>query len=105
MDEGLDFVQDHIRFELKGKPSIYLKIDFQMYCLLREAERGVPVLYLETDLVKKVWRFMEQLQSTNVYQDEVKISILDVQSKKEMEVIVDLENCRYETIEYIKRES
>lgn len=104
MDKGLDFVQDYLRFELKTKPNIFLKIDFSMFCLLREAERGVPVLYLDTDLVKKVWRFMEQLQPSTIEDDEISISILDVQGKKQLEVTVDLENRRYESIKYVKRE-
>lgn len=104
MDKGLDYVQDYIRFELKGMPNVFLKIDFSMFCLLREAERGVPVLYLDTDLVKKVWRFMEQLQPSTIDEDEINISILDVQGKKQLDVIVDLENYRYDSIKYIKKE-
>ncbi len=95
---------NYLRLEKKDVPGIFLKIDFDMYSLLSEAERGVPVLFTESDLVKKVWRFIEQLQSAESFdQDIVVISLLDVQNKKEVRVTIDLEDKKYTAIESIKK--
>ena len=91
----------YIRLEKKDSEHIFLKIDFNMYMLLTEAERGVPVLFMESDLVKKVWRFVEQLQSFNDIDedDAVTVSLLDVQNKKKISVAIDREEHKYSTID------
>lgn len=69
--------------------------------LLTEAERGVPVLFMESDLVKKVWRFVEQLQSFNDIDedDTVTVSLLDIQNKKKISVVIDREEHKYSAID------
>lgn len=54
MESGIDMTASYIRLEKKDAAHIFLKIDFDMYMLLSEAERGVPVLFMESGLVKKV---------------------------------------------------
>lgn len=78
-----------------------MKIDFDMYMLLSEAERGVPVLFMESDLVKKVWRFIEQLQSFEDIDDDdtVNIALLDIQNKKKISVVIDREENKYSSID------
>lgn len=101
MKNGIDMTASYIRLEKKDAAHIFLKIDFDMYMLLSEAERGVPVLFMESDLVKKVWRFVEQLQSFKDLDEEdaVTISLLDVQNKKKISVAIDREENKYSTIE------
>ena len=72
-----------------------------MYLLLNEAERGVPVLFMESDLVKKVWRFIEQLQSYSEIDDEdtVELGLMDVQNKKTIMVTIDREDGKYSSID------
>ena len=104
MQVGIEMLTNYLRLEKKDAPGIFLKINFDMYCLLSEAERGVPVLFTESDLVKKVWRFIEQLQSTEeLGEDGVVISLLDVQNKREVRVSIDLEDKKYTSIESIKK--
>ena len=93
-------VQNYVRLEKKGTSEVFLKIDFDMYNLLLEAERGVPVLLMESDTVKKVWRFVEQLQGETDLEDEddVTLSLFDVQGKKEIVVSIDRESKRYSNI-------
>ena len=93
-------VQNYIRLEKRDNPDVFLKIDFAMYSLLLEAERGVPVLLMESDIVKKVWRFVEQLQDNSEMDadDDVVISLFDVQGKKEVSVVIDRESKRYTSI-------
>lgn len=91
---------NYIRLEKKDATNIFLKIDFDMYMLLTEAERGVPVLFMESDLVKKVWRFIEQLQSFDeINEDSVTVSLLDVQNKKKISVVIDREENKYSSID------
>lgn len=101
MKSGIDMTASYIRLEKKDAAHIFLKIDFDMYMLLSEAERGVPVLFMESNLVKKVWRFVEQLQSFEDLDedDTVTVSLLDVQNKKKISVAIDREENRYSAIE------
>lgn len=101
MQNGIDMTSNYIRLEKKDTPSIFLKVDFEMYLLLNEAERGVPVLFMESDLVKKVWRFIEQLQSYKEIdnEDTVEIGLMDVQNKRTIMVTVDREDNKYSSID------
>ena len=101
MRTGIEMTSNYIRLEKKNAPNIFLKIDFDIYVLLTEADRGVPVLFMESDLVKKVWRFIEQLQSVSEIEedDPVNISLLDVQNKKKITVKLDQEENKYSTID------
>ncbi len=98
MQAGIEMIPNYVRLEKKDAKGIFLKIDFDMYMLLSEAERGVPVLFLESDLVKKVWRFIEQLQSFSELSDEVTINLLDVQNKKRIDVTIDREDKKYQKV-------
>ena len=100
MENGIKMVQNYVRLEKKSASEVFLKIDFDMYSLLLEAERGVPVLLMESDTVKKVWRFVEQLQSETDLEDEddVSLSLFDVQGKREIVVAIDRESKRYSSI-------
>ena len=101
MREGIDMTSNYIRFEKKENPNIFLKIDFEMFLLLNEAERGVPVLFMESDLVKKVWRFIEQLQSYDDINEEesLEIGLMDVQNKRTIMVSIDREDKKYSSVE------
>lgn len=101
MQAGIDMTSNYIRLEKKDAPSIFLKVDYEMYLMLNEAERGVPVLFMESDLVKKVWRFIEQLQSFEEIDDEdtLEVGLLDVQNKKIVMVSVDREDNKYSGID------
>lgn len=101
MQTGIEMTSNYIRLEKKNASNIFLKIDFDMYVLLTEADRGVPVLFMESDLVKKVWRFIEQLQSVSEIDedDPVNISLLDVQNKKKITVKLDQEENKYSAID------
>lgn len=100
MESGIKMVQNYVRLEKKDSPDVFLKIDFDMYSLLLEAERGVPVLLMESDTVKKVWRFIEQLQNEDDIEDDddINISLFDVQGKREVKVVIDRESKRYSSI-------
>ncbi len=101
MKAGIDMTANYIRLEKRSNPALFLKVDFDMYLLLNEAERGIPVLFMESDLVKKVWRFVEQLQTYSEIEDEdtVEIGLMDIQNKRTITVAVDREDKKYASIE------
>lgn len=100
MQAGISMTGNYIRVEKKGASNIFLKVDFDMYMLLTEAERGVPVLFMESDLVKKVWRFIEQLQFLDEDEDDpIRMTLMDVQNKKKIYVTIDREDNKYSVIE------
>ena len=102
MSSGMETFTNYIRLEKKDAPNIFLKIDFPMFCLLTQSEHGVPVLFMESNLVKKIWRFIEQLQPRSYEEDEIDISILDIQNKNHVIVKIDLDDHKYVEIRNAK---
>lgn len=100
MQSGIDMTSNYIRLEKKDVSEIFLKVDYEMFLLMNEAERGVPVLFMESDLVKKIWRFIEQLQSLAEIDDEetIEVKLLDIQNKRTVMVSVDREDKKYSDI-------
>lgn len=95
MARGIECPNFYLRFALKENKSVYLKIDFPMFKLFEEAKRGAPVLFLEQELSSKVWRFMEKLQSCDIEEDEITISIMDLQNKKTVSVSIEEDDGEY----------
>jgi len=103
MQIGIDARYNYILLRRRDIPDVFLRIDLEMYCLFAEAERGVPMLYIESPAAKRVWRFIEQLQGVGaVHDDDLTITILDVEDKKELTVVIDMEDKRYTSIEQQK---
>lgn len=109
MSNGFDIVKNYVRFErrISDKDNIFLKIDYGMYELLSQAENGVPVLFMESDLVKKVWRFIEQLQSVKDFENarRMEFSILDVQTRERVAITMNRKDKQYMKLKIEHRES
>lgn len=109
MQRGFTLARNYIRFERKisEKENIFLKIDYGMFELLTQAENGVPLLFMESDLVKKVWRFVEQLQSMKDVssEDRIRFSLLDVQTRERVYVTLDREENQYMKLKIEHREN
>lgn len=100
MQTGIDMAENYLRFSPEDCASVFLKIDFAMFSFLSAAERGVPVLYMESAMTKRVWRFIERLQ-LRVEQsgdDTVEVSLFDIQNRSEYKVEIDLDERKYITI-------
>jgi hypothetical protein len=103
MQNGIDARYNYILLRRSDNFDVFLRIDLEMFSLFAEAERGVPMLYIESPAVKRVWRFIEQLQGANENpDDELSITLLDVDDKKELCVTIDMEDKRYTSIEQRK---
>jgi hypothetical protein len=100
MQNGIDTRYNYILLRRSDNHDVFLRIDLEMFCLFAEAERGVPMLYIEIPAAKRVWRFIEQLQgASGDHDDELTVTILDVEDKKELCVTIDVEDKRYTAIE------
>jgi hypothetical protein len=103
MQGGIDARHNYILLRRSDNHNVFLRIDLEMFCLFAEAERGVPMLYIESPAAKRVWRFIEQLQgASGNHDDELTITLLDVEDKKELCVTIDMEDKRYTSIEQHK---
>ena len=103
MKGGIDARYNYVLLCRSDNPDVFLRVDLEMFCLFAEAERGVPMLYIESPAAKRVWRFIEQLQGANGNHDvELTITLLDVEDKKELCVTIDMEDKRYTSIEQHK---
>jgi hypothetical protein len=106
MQSGIDAHFNYILLRRSDNYNASLRVDLEMFCLFIEAERGVPMLYIENPAVKRVWRFIEQLQGTSdSYDDGLTVTLLDVEDKKELRVTIDMEDKRYTSIEQHKIQS
>ncbi len=105
MRVGIQMSVNYIRLQRKDSPNIFLKVDLQLFCLLMEAERGVPMLLIKDNVTtKRVWRFIEQLQQgTDLDSDgEIALTMLDIDDKRELSVKIDREDKKYLSIEIRK---
>jgi hypothetical protein len=94
MKEGFELALDHVLVRLRSNNKVSLKVDFDLFYLLWQAEQGVPVFFIENDISRRLWLFMEHL-STPMNTDEVKIILLDTASGKEINLTVDVEYKQY----------
>jgi hypothetical protein len=88
MGQGFTPRIDHVLFRLKDKPTVALKIDYGMFEVLANAKRGVPMMYLESSLTRRIWQFIENLDR-EAKRDEVSITIYDTQTKEKCVIEVD----------------
>jgi hypothetical protein len=97
MQKGIQATANYIRLLRKDYSGVFLKIDWEMYRMLLEAERGVPLLLLKDNVtIKRIWRFIEQLQhQKDLDDDEVTITIFDIDEKKELVAKIDRECKKY----------
>jgi len=99
MAVGIQTTADHLLFRHRDYRDVALKIDFDMYRLLLAAERGAPMLYIESDTAKRIWRFMERVQGVTVLDtDEVEVTLLEVNEKRIHRVRISREDKRYLSI-------
>lgn len=92
MAKAFDLAQDHVLFRLKDLPQAKLRVDFPIFELLAQAERGVPVLSLANDATRRLWQFMEKLTKplgSSSNDSDVKIVVLNTVSGEKLNVTID----------------
>jgi hypothetical protein len=105
MRYGIQTRVNYIRLQRKDMRGIFLKVDWELYCLLLDAERGVPMLLIkDNETTKRVWRFIEQLQQVTDLDGsgEITLMMLDIDDKKELSVKIDREDKKYLSVEIRK---
>lgn len=101
MEQGFALAEDHVLLRLTSEPHIRLRVDFSLYELLLQAERGVPALSLDGEPVRRLWAFMEQLSlaSATAGNPEVAITVLNRATRQRAVVTVDTTDRRYVSIQ------
>lgn len=89
MSKAFSLPEDHVVLRLKGETGARLRIDYALFGLLAKAERGVPVMFLESDETRRLWGFMESLATRTDVDDDVPVVLLDPISGEQMQVVVD----------------
>jgi len=95
MAKAFDLARDHVLFRLRNRHMAKLRLDFPMFQLLAQAERGVPVLFLDNDASRRLWTFMEMLSESINWNDDVTVTVMDPSSKRQLTVTVDGEARKY----------
>ena len=99
MNKGITYEAPYVRMCLKNNATIGIKVDFDIYHMLLCNERGLPSLLLESEEVKRIWRFMDLLRSGSEDDEEEKeIIISDLQSNKKATVSIDTDENKYISI-------
>ena len=93
MSEGIQYHHNYILLSLKDNSRISLKVDFELYSMLLHVEAGIPMLYMENDVVKKIWSFAEKLNSHNDSINEV--ALFNVETKSKLNITIDLEDKKF----------
>jgi len=107
MSKGIKTHANYLRLQRKDSPNIYLKVDWKLFCLLQETERGVPMLLItENETTKRVWRFIEKLQQATDLETggEIILTIFDIDIKKELTIKIDREDKKYLSIDVFKNQ-
>jgi DNA replication protein DnaC len=107
MSIGIKTHINYLRLQRRDSPNIYLKVDWKLFCLLQETERGVPMLLItENETTKRVWRFIEKLQQVTDLETsgEITLTIFDVDVKKELTIKIDREDKKYLSIDISKNQ-
>ncbi len=102
MTIGIDYQKKYVLFALKNDIHINLRIDFNIYHMLKCVEKGIPQLLIESEEVKQIWRFMDQLRTDNEdeFEEEYEILISDLESSKE--ISVHIEDNKYQSLQELK---
>lgn len=101
MSEGIDVEDNYRKLVYSDKDSIALKVDLEIYTILSQAERGIPMLYIENNGIKRIWKFIELLTSElqrvelEEEEDDVEIKVLDVQDQKIITIDVERDEKKY----------
>lgn len=99
MADAFRMADDHRVLRLIRNPQASLRIDYGLFRLLHQAERGLPALLLQPEATRRIWQFLEQLTDGTVpVDDEVTAQILDPMTGEHLEVTVDPQTRTYITI-------
>lgn len=100
MSEAYDYLADHLVLQLKDDRSARLVIDFEMFEFLRNTDYGLSILSVNNHITRRLWRFMERLAVSGGKQDgEVDVRLLDLESGQTLQVMVDLDDSQYISIQ------
>lgn len=101
MSSGIDVEDNYRKLVFVDREDISLKVDLEIYTILSQAERGIPMLYIENNGIKRIWKFIElltselQRQEMEEEEDDVEIRVLDVQDQKIITIDIERDDKKY----------
>lgn len=99
MADAFRIADDHRVLRLIHNPQASLRIDYGLFRLLHQAERGLPALLLQPEATRRIWQFLEQLTDEMMpTDDEITAQIFDPMTGEHLEVTIDLQTKTYITI-------
>ncbi len=99
MRQGFDLCVNYVLLRFKEDTNVTLKVDYKMFELLAKAQRGIPVIYIDDDNARRIWKFIEQLDMPlEDGEDEVEITIYDTQTGQIFKTEIDLLDRKYLSI-------
>lgn len=88
--------KDHLLLRLRNFHQARLRVDFSIFELLAQAERGVPALTLDNDATRRLWQFMEKLAANFAQQQsEANVIIFNTATGEKLKVQVDMIEKQY----------
>ncbi len=90
MADAFSMADDHRVLRLTRNPQASLRIDYELFRLLHQAERGLPALLLQPEATRRIWQFLEQLTDKIVLDDEIDVQIFDPVTREYLKVKIDL---------------
>jgi hypothetical protein len=100
MKAAFDVATDHVVLRLKSESSYALRMDYEMFQLLNQSQKGAPTLFIENAATRRLWRFMEQLAGrSGEPDDEVRVTVQDTVSSKIISFTVDRTAGTYLSVE------
>lgn len=104
MKKGYELSVDHVLFRFKEDINVTLKVDYRMFELLAKAQRGIPVLYIDDDSSRRIWKFIEQLDlPLEDGDDESEVTLYDTQTGQVCKLEIDFYDKKYLRISEEKR--
>ena len=97
MKDGIEYTNNYVFLVSESNKNARLKIDFEFYCMLLQVESGIPMLFMENDMVKRLWTFSEKLKHNEDYTEnnDVDLLTMDVNSKTKLAIKIDLDEDKF----------
>jgi len=99
MAAAYDLAADHVLLRLKSTSQAsrraHLRIDYHLFQVLLQAERGLPMLLLQPPIARRIWQFLEQAAPTQKRSDEdteKRVDVIDPTLNERLTVTFDIQD-------------
>lgn len=89
MSDAFELTSDHLMLVCSELPGARLRVDFELYRMLVQAQKGVPVRYIDSEGARRLWKFVDKIATTGKGAEEIRVELWDPASRKWAAVLVD----------------